>query len=153
MAGEDIFEKCDIFEDLDDTEKKLLSGMLDRVIYKTDDVLYNEGEAGGTLFYVVSGKVRICRQTKGGELLPYSTVNANETFGMMSFIDGMEHGAIAIADKDLEVVTLRKDRFESLINKDPVMAAKVYKRIGVHLCDIIRDMNKRYMDLTSYMFT
>ncbi|MBF0565920.1 MAG: cyclic nucleotide-binding domain-containing protein [Nitrospirae bacterium] len=153
MGFEDFFEKCDIFEGLDDTERSLLSELLDRRSYKTDDVLYNEGEAGGTLYYVVGGKVRICRRNNDGELLPYSTVSGGETFGIMSFVDGMEHGAIAIADKDVEVVMLRKERYESLIYKDPTMAAKVYKRIGIHLCDIIRDMNKRYMDLTSYMFT
>ncbi|MBF0537699.1 MAG: cyclic nucleotide-binding domain-containing protein [Nitrospirae bacterium] len=153
MDYKEVFEKFDIFDGLDDNERKMLGGFFVIGSYKAEDVIYDEAQKGGTLYLLIKGKVRVCRRTKDSDLLPYATVVAGETFGLMSFIDGSDHAAITIADKDVEVVTLRKDDFESLFVKDPVMAAKVYKRIGIHLCEIIRDMNRQYMDLSTYMFS
>ncbi|KJR40552.1 Cyclic nucleotide-binding domain protein [Candidatus Magnetoovum chiemensis] len=153
MEFKEIFEKFDIFEDLNDEEKAMLSSFLTKASYNEDDIIYNESAEGGTLYFLLKGKVRICRTSKDGDLLPYAAVNAGETFGLMSFIDGSNHSATTLADKDSEVIKIEKKDFETLLNKDPMMFAKVYKKIGIHLCEIIRDMNRQYMDLTTYMFT
>ncbi|KJU85977.1 Cyclic nucleotide-binding domain protein [Candidatus Magnetobacterium bavaricum] len=153
MDYSDVFERFDIFEGLDGDERRMLSAFFVRGSYKAGDVIYDEAQEGGTLYLLMKGKVRICRRTKESELLPYATVAEGETFGLMSFIDGTNHAAITMAEKDVEVVKIRKMDFESLSLNDPVMAAKVYKRIGTHLCDIIRDMNKQYMDLSTYLFS
>ncbi|MBF0343103.1 MAG: cyclic nucleotide-binding domain-containing protein [Nitrospirae bacterium] len=153
MLYREVFDKFDIFEGLDDNERRMLSEFFRRETYEVDDVIYDEDQKGGTLYLLMKGKVRICRRTKDSDLLPYATVSEGEMFGLMSFIDGANHAAITIADRDIEVISLQKKDFDGLMLKDPIMAAKVYKRIGEHLCEIIRDMNKQYMDLSTYMFS
>ncbi|KJU84886.1 Cyclic nucleotide-binding domain protein [Candidatus Magnetobacterium bavaricum] len=153
MDYEEVFDKFDIFDGLDDEERRIISGFFVKESYKANDIIYDEAQEGGALYLLMKGKVRVCRRTKDSELLPYATVAEGETFGLMSFIDGSRHAAITIADKDVEVIKIQRVDFESMSLNDPVMAAKVYKRIGVHLCDIIRDMNKQYMDLSTYLFS
>jgi CRP-like cAMP-binding protein len=148
-----VFEKFDIFNGLDETEKEMLSGFFLEKSFNTDDVIYNEGEDGGSLYFLLDGKVRVCRKNKDGAYLTYAVIKPGETFGLMSFVDGTRHNAATIADKDSKTVKLEKSDFESLFDKDPLIAAKVYKMIGIHLCEIIRDMNKQYMDITQYMYS
>ncbi len=150
---DEVFRRFDIFGDLEEAEREMLKDFFMKESYKEDDIIYNEGEKGGTLYFLLSGKVRICRTSQFGDLLPYAAVNDGETFGLMSFIDGSNHNATAISDKDCVVAEIKRESFETLLEKDPMMFAKVYKKIGIHLCDIIRTMNKQYMDLTTYMFT
>ncbi|MBF0464302.1 MAG: Crp/Fnr family transcriptional regulator [Nitrospirae bacterium] len=152
MEFKDIFEKFDIFNGLDETEKKLITGLFKRTSFKQDEEIYKEGEDGGTLYFLTNGKVRICKMSTEGDILPYAVVKAGETFGLMSFVDGSKHSAIALADKDCEVVKVDKRDVEELMEHDPKMAAKVYKVIAIHLSEIIRSMNNQYMDLTTYMF-
>jgi len=148
-----VFEKFDIFNGLDETEKEMVSGFFQEKSFKPDDIVYTEGEDGGSLYFLLDGKVRICRRNKDGADLTLAVVKPGETFGLMSFVDGTHHNATTIADKDCKTVKLEKSDFESLFDKDPLIAAKVYKMIGIHLCEIIRDMNKQYMDITQYMYS
>ncbi|MBF0518066.1 MAG: cyclic nucleotide-binding domain-containing protein, partial [Nitrospirae bacterium] len=152
MGFSELFETFGIFNGLDDAEKELISALMVKKTYEINDIVYNEGEAGGTLYLLVKGKVRICRLTQEGDVLPYATLKQGESFGLMSFIDGTDHTAMTIADKDIEVVKMEKADFDKLVVAYPALTAKMYRNIGIQLCDIIRDMNKQYMDLTSYMF-
>jgi CRP-like cAMP-binding protein len=152
MEFKDIFERFDIFRDLDESGKKLVDGLLQRRTFMHDQKIYDEGEEGGTLYFLTSGKVRICKMSTDGDILPYAVVKDGETFGLMSFVDGSKHSAIAYADKDCDVVKIERLDVESLMEKNPLIAAKVYKVIAMHLSEIIRDMNNQYMDLTTYMF-
>ncbi|QWR77617.1 Crp/Fnr family transcriptional regulator [Candidatus Magnetomonas plexicatena] len=152
MEFKDVFEKFDIFNGLDETEKKHIAGLLKRMSFKEDEEIYKEDEDGGTLYFLTNGKVRICKMSTEGDILPYALVKSGEMFGLMSFVDGSKHSAIALADKDCEAVKLERRDVEELMEQDPKMAAKVYKVIAIHLAEIIRSMNNQYMDLTSYMF-
>ncbi|MCG6551826.1 MAG: cyclic nucleotide-binding domain-containing protein [Candidatus Magnetominusculus sp. LBB02] len=147
-----MYERFGLFDGLDDADKGLLSSLFEKKSYGMNDVIYNEGEKGGTLYFLMKGKVRICRLTQDGDVLPYASVNEGESFGLMSFIDGTDHTAMTVADKDSEVFKIEKADFEKLFTANPALTAKLYRNIGVQLCEIIRDMNKQYMDLTSYMF-
>ncbi|MBF0553750.1 MAG: cyclic nucleotide-binding domain-containing protein [Nitrospirae bacterium] len=152
MGFNEVFGQFGIFDGLDDADKALLSSLFERKNYGINDVIYNEGEKGGTLYFLLKGKVRICRLTQDGDILPYASIKQGESFGLMSFIDGTDHTAMTIADKDIEVVKMEKSDFDKLITANPALTAKVYRNIGIQLCEIIRDMNKQYMDLSSYMF-
>ncbi|MBF0456376.1 MAG: cyclic nucleotide-binding domain-containing protein [Nitrospirae bacterium] len=152
MGFNEVFGQFGIFDGLDEADKELLSTLFERKNYGINDVIYNEGEKGGTLYFLLKGKVRICRINHEGDILPYASVKQGESFGLMSFIDGTDHTAMTVADKDIEVVKMEKSDFDKLFNANPALTAKVYRNIGVQLCEIIRDMNKQYMDLTSYMF-
>ncbi len=152
MEFREVFEKFDIFEDLTDVEKKMLAGFFEKKAFKPEQAIFHEGEEGGSLYLLLTGKVRICKETKDGDFLCYATVVPGEMFGLMSFLDGEAHNATTIVDKDLEVVRIDKSDFDTLYEKDPPMVAKILKKIGIHLCEIIRTMNTQYMDLTTYMF-
>ncbi|MBF0320887.1 MAG: cyclic nucleotide-binding domain-containing protein, partial [Nitrospirae bacterium] len=113
-----------MFEGLDDSDRALLAGLFTRKNYDINEVIYNEGEKGGTLYFLLKGKVKICRLTQDGDILPYASVSQGESFGLMSFIDGSDHTAMAVADKDIEVVKMEKGEFDKLFTANPALTAR-----------------------------
>jgi CRP-like cAMP-binding protein len=152
MEYKEVFEKFDIFEGLNDEEEKTLASYFKKSTFEAEDVIYSEGEEGGTLNLLIKGRVRVSKMIRDSDFLTYATLDQGELFGLKSFIDGSNHSATIIADKDTEVVMLEKSDFDSQYDQDPLMVAKILRRIGIHLCEIIKSMNTQYMDLTTYMF-
>jgi CRP-like cAMP-binding protein len=152
MEYKEVFEKFDIFEGLNDEERKTLASYFKIKTFEAEDVIYTEGEKGGTLNLLTKGRVRVSKMIKDKESLTYATVGQGELFGLMSFMDGSHHSASIIADKDTEVVMLEKSDFDSQYDRDPLMVAKMLRHIGIHLCEIVKSMNTQYKDLTAYMY-
>ena len=152
MEYKEVFEKFDIFEGLNDEEEKTLASYFKKRTFEAEDVIYTEGEKGGTLNLLIKGRVRVSKMITDRDSLTYATLGQGELFGLMSFIDGSNHSATIIADKDTELVMLEKSDFDSQYDQDPLMVAKMFRRIGIHLCEIVKSMNTQYKDLTTYMF-
>ena len=152
MEYKEVFEKFDIFEGLNDEEKKTLATYFKKRTFKADNVIYTEGETGGTLNLLIEGRVRVSKMIKWRDPMTYATVGQGKLFGLMSFMDGSNHSATITAEKDTEVVILEKSDFDSQYDQNPLMVAKMLRRIGIHLCEIVKSMNTQYKDLTTYMF-
>ncbi|KJU85979.1 Cyclic nucleotide-binding domain protein [Candidatus Magnetobacterium bavaricum] len=148
MKYREVFETFDIFNGLNDDERKMVDGFFVKKSYKPKDVIYDETQKGEALYLLIKGKVNICRPTKDSTLLPYATIAVGEVFGLVSFLDGANHAVTAIADEDVDVLIIQRDDFEWLFLEAPAMAAKVYKRLGMHMCRIIRHISSQYMDLS-----
>ncbi|KJU85978.1 Cyclic nucleotide-binding domain protein [Candidatus Magnetobacterium bavaricum] len=149
MDYAEVFERFDIFEVLNDDERDMINGVFVKRLYKARDVIYDETEKGEALYLLIKGRVNICRRTNNSVLVPYVTIGEGEIFGLVSFLDGANHSVTAIADDALvDVLIIQRDDFEWLLLEAPVLAAKVYKRIGLHLCRVIRYISSQYMDLS-----
>ncbi|KJU84885.1 Cyclic nucleotide-binding domain protein [Candidatus Magnetobacterium bavaricum] len=149
MKYREVFERFDIFDVLNDEERKMIGGVFVKRLYKAKDVIYDETDNGGALYLLIKGRVNICRRTKDSTMLPYATIGEGEIFGLVSFIDGAKHSATAIADDALvDVLIIQREDFEWLLLETPVLTAKVYKQLGMHLCRIARYLSSQYMDLS-----
>ncbi|KJU84884.1 Cyclic nucleotide-binding domain protein [Candidatus Magnetobacterium bavaricum] len=126
----------------------MIDGFFVKKSYKAKDAIYDETQNGEALYLLIKGKVDICRPTKDSALLSYATIAEGEIFGLVSFMDGAKHAVTAIAYEDVDVLTIQREDFEWLFLENPVMAAKLYKRIGMHMCRIIRYLSSQYMDLS-----
>ncbi len=149
--GIDI-EKIAIFSDLDSQELSILKGLLDLKEFSPNEVVYTEGEKGDSLNIIIEGKVRINKRMVEGDQFCISTLKEGDVFGIMSFLDGSKHDATIIADQKTALMVLRQSDFNNLYSTNPLIAAKVLKRLAIHLTSIVRNMNTQYMDLMHLMF-
>ncbi len=152
METKKLIEEIKVFEELDDLEKVVISGLLKVKEYKHEDVIYKEGEPGDILNIVVKGKVRIYKMTVEGDQLCLATLKQGEMFGIMSFLDGSKHDATIVADDETHLIILKKSDFDKLLWSQPIIVGKVLRSLAIHLASIVRNMNSQYMDLMHYMF-
>lgn len=105
-----------------------------------DEVLMRKGEQGDSLFMIHNGWVKIVTEdSKGGELI-LNKCGPGETIGEMALLDGSPRSATVIAMSDAEVLELKKDVFDEILEQ----------RSDVSLA-IIRSYSERLRFATTYI--
>lgn len=147
-----LIEDIHLFKELEASDFEVIRGILQANEYGPEEVIFKEGEAGGSLAFIVKGRIRINKLTVEGDQICISTRNEGDMFGIMSFLDGSNHDATIVSDKQALIVTLKKADFDSLSQSHPYIANKILRRLATHMAAILRDMNHQYMDLMHVMF-
>lgn len=147
-----LIQELHIFNELEPSERDIIKGLLQTYEYGPGDVVFKEGEIGGSLNVIVKGKVRINKMTVEGDQFCISTLKEGDIFGIMSFLDGSKHDATVVSEHQTVIAMLKKSDFDSLMLSKPLIAGRVLRRLSLHLATIVRNMNSQYMDLMHLMF-
>lgn len=109
--------------------------------YAKGDHVVHEDEEGGSLFVILSGRLRVEKGIDSDRRKCLKELGADEFFGEMSFFDSAPRSAAVVADEDCELMELPRDSFESLVTSNPVIGAKIYRNMARTLTDRLRDNN------------
>ncbi|TAN43746.1 MAG: cyclic nucleotide-binding domain-containing protein [Nitrospirae bacterium] len=141
-----------IFEDLDAEEKKTVEGLLKSRECTAGEEVYREGEPGGTLNIVESGRVSINKTMVEGDQYCMASLRQGEVFGVLSFLDRSRHDATISAEENTKILVFEREAFDRLMCEQPMIAAKMLRRIALHLSSIVKSMNSQQRDLMHMMF-
>ncbi len=136
----DLLKKTSLFSGLSDDALSALAQKASTRRLAKDDVLMRKGEAGDSLFLIHEGWVKIVTEdAKGGELI-INRCGPGETIGEMALLDRAPRSATVIALEDAEVLELKQDVFEEILDQ----------RSDVSL-EIIRSYSNRLRFSTTYI--
>lgn len=90
--------------------------------------LFNEGDAGAEMFYVLDGEVEL---KKGG--LVVKTAKAGDYFGEMSLLLSAPRTASAAARGEARVVVISRDNFETILRESPSIVMSLLREMGQRL--------------------
>jgi CRP-like cAMP-binding protein len=113
-------------------------------------VLFREGDAGGEMYVLQSGKVRLTRSIRGTEKL-LAELGAGEFFGEMSIINDRPRTATALVLEDAQLLVLDPRTFEAMIKANTEIAVRMIKKFAKRLDDanvqietlLLHDANSR----------
>lgn len=106
--------------------------------------LFHEGEAGDAFFVLLSGEVRIEKQTQG-RVVELTRLGPGHCFGEMALVGKKERSATVRALKDCNVM-----RFErAQIDANPAIAHIVYRNVAAILASRLKSSSDRLVDLSS----
>lgn len=102
-------------------------------LHPKGEVVFREGELGGHMYVISSGRVEIKKQIDG-ELRTVSTLGKGEIFGEMALIDNLPRSATAVSASD-ETCLLEVDHslFVYLVGQQPVFALIILKALSMRL--------------------
>ena len=140
------------FNDLNDFEIEALRGSIQIKEYEAGDIIFKEGSRGSELYIVVSGKAGVNKMTAEGDQYKIITLEKGNVFGIMSFLDEINHDATIIAEQKSRVIKIEKAAFDNIANSNLSIAFKILRRLAMHLTGIVRKTNREYMDLMHMMF-
>jgi YihY family inner membrane protein len=103
--------------------------------YGPGDMIFTEGDAGDHMFSVLKGTVTI---GKGGRVI--ATVNAGQYFGVVSFLLATPRIADAVAQDEVELVTISRQNISHLMNESPDFILAILKETAMRL----RETNKLF---------
>lgn len=114
-------------KDVQKSPKTLMKKFIRR--YNNGDVIFQEGEQGGSMFYIIAGSVNICKKDQ-----VIRAMKKDEYFGEMSMLVDTPRTATAIAaEPDTQLVTISHDNFDAILKENPKIVLSILKEMTMRL--------------------
>lgn len=112
--------------------------------YPKGSAIFRQGDDGQEMYFVHSGRVKICLQTPTSEQI-LATLNAGDFFGEMALFTSNKRSATAIALQDSVIIRVEKASIENMLqNQEFAM------RIVRKLAESLYDTNKQISELVAF---
>jgi len=139
-----FLKEVPFFQEMTVEQLRVLAGACDEEFFSAESRLYNEGDAGGVLYIVVSGRVGIEQEKRKGSFARLATVEAGSYLGEADFFGDNARTNSAIAIQDTLVLRLRREPLIALARQDPDLSLALINVLSARL----RDANDRIAELT-----
>lgn len=110
--------------------------------YRARQVLFREGEAGGSVLALESGRVKVTVATPLGRELLLALKEPGELLGELSALDGRPRSATATALEPVQAVAVTAAEFSDFLDDHPRVALRLLRS----LAGLIRDGDARVAD-------
>ncbi len=138
-----FFKEGQLFSNLSDAELLQLAQIARERKFDRNQVIFYEGDLGGSLYIIASGTVKIVVMADDGREHILGLLHSGDFFGEISLIDGEPRSATAIAQEKVNIVMISRDDFVRLLRENPEMSLKIM----VTLCDRLRKTDKHVESL------
>lgn len=113
--------------DLPDTPLSSFKDSFERLVLRTGEVVFNEGDVGAHAYVVETGEIRISRRRDGDQELTLAHLGRGDLFGELALLDDQPRAASATALVDCELMTLDRPSFEHQLHEHPERARRLFK--------------------------
>lgn len=122
-----------LFRDLGADALNQLCRYAKKRTFKRGSTIFAKGDSGQSLFFIISGTVKIGVSSADGRGAIFNMVDAGEMFGEIAVLDGLARTADAIANSDSDLFVIDRKDFLSLLANQPVLATKLIELLCVRL--------------------
>jgi CRP-like cAMP-binding protein len=135
----DHLRTLSLFADLTPPELAIIDALLHRRDYLKGEVVFDEGEVGQTIYFLLHGEVTICRQgdPDDGRL---TRLGPGEFFGELGLLDNSVRTAQALAATDCRLLVLFRDDFSGLMDSHLRVAHKIGRQLLRHMGQRLREL-------------
>ncbi len=142
-----LISQIPVFQGFDAEDTEILSQYLFPKELPMDGIVCKEGQHGSFLSFVVSGKLDIIKTVDNKEVV-ISTISRGDSLGEMALIDGLTRSATVRACNNSTILILRRDSFNTLLEKHPQVGIKILKGVARLLS---LNLRKASAQITTYM--
>jgi CRP/FNR family cyclic AMP-dependent transcriptional regulator len=139
----DTLANVPLFAGLDRTELAPLALVTVARSYPGNAIVVNEGDRADTLYFVLSGRIKVFFVGKDGREIVLHTQGAGTYFGDMMLDEGVRSASVMTLEP-CRLAALSRDVFRDFLANHPDTALALIKS----LIDRTRKMNERLRDLT-----
>jgi CRP-like cAMP-binding protein len=100
--------------------------------FPAGSVLFREGDPGGEMFVIQSGKVQLTKHVGGGER-PLATLGRGEFLGEMAILNAKPRTATATTVEESRCLVIDAMMLESMIARNPEIAMRLIKKLAARL--------------------
>jgi CRP-like cAMP-binding protein len=142
-------KKINWFDELPEDMLAALAQKVNRRTLGRNEVLFNKGDIGDSLFVILSGGVKVVTQDEGGNEIALNKVGAGEIVGEMSLLDHEPRSAGIIALEKTITLELKREDFMEIMKSQPDLALSVIRNLSSRLrhntsyIEQITDMSRR----------
>ena len=139
----ELLKKIKLFEGLTDDELRQVRRICQEETAPTGTVLFQEGTFGDKCYIVLNGEVRISKFIPGIGEEALAVLKPGDYFGEMALIDDFPRSAHAIANTDVELLTISKSEMDELLFSNKEIAYKMLWTFCRTLSARLRETNEK----------
>lgn len=128
--------KIPIFENLSCEQLEEIVKEINHKVYKKRDVIFSEGNAADSLYFVNEGKIKLYKYNKEGKEQILHILSDGDFFGELDLFTNAEYKFNAEAIENTKVCALTKEKFKIIVTQNPEIAIKMLQNIGERLAVI-----------------
>lgn len=125
--------KVSIFSTLEKDELRELAAVARRRAFEPHEVIFHRDDPGATLYVIRTGRVRIFLTSSEGQEVALALFRAGDAFGELAIFDNQPRSASAMAIEPVEVYTIQRADFMSIVMRRPRMALQLLATLSQRL--------------------
>jgi CRP-like cAMP-binding protein len=129
----DVLARSGIFQGVDPEAADALTNEMDVIELRRGAVLFSEGEAGDSLYIMLSGKLKLGRRAADGRQNLLAVMGPSDILGELSLFDPGPRTATATALTDARLARLKKTSLRPWLNNRPEIAEQLLRVLARRL--------------------
>ena len=134
IAG--VFSYVPLLAHLNERQRRRLADLATTRAYEAGSTIVRQGDTSMALYVLVSGHVRIERESEAGKSVQVEALGHGGFFGEMGLIEDRPRAATVIADEETECALLAKWDFQNELRTDPDIALALLPVLGARIRDL-----------------
>ncbi len=119
----------EIFEGLSVGELAAIASVTEEKITPAGEDVICEGEAGETMYMIISGRVSVIKKKAEGGEIELDKINPGDYFGEMALFEDEVRSATIRTEEESRFLVLHKREFEEIVRE--------YPQIALHICRVL----------------
>ena len=144
MDKEELLKKVGLFSGLKKRGLKSLAEFCVERHFREGETLVKQGDSGIGLYIIVSGKVKVVKETADGDEMEVAVHGPGDFFGEMTVLDNAPRSASVVAVEDTECLLLTAWVFKARMKVWPEIALKVLPVVVKRF----REINEKFFALS-----
>ncbi len=140
MNKVDLLSRVAVFSQMKREDLQRIADLAQFRVFHKGDVIIREGDPGGQLFIIVSGKVEIIKGLGENNERGVRIFGPHSYFGEMALIDGLVRSASVVAKKETQILCLDQLDLRQEIEKYPALAIELLQMLSRRVRAIEKSM-------------
>jgi CRP-like cAMP-binding protein len=111
------------------------------VQFAPGEVVFAEGDAGGEMFIIQSGRVEILKVI-GGEDRRLAILEKGDFFGEMAMLEELPRNATARAIDQVSALTVSPITFDQMLRENPEIVVRMMRKLSARLRQVENDLDR-----------
>jgi CRP/FNR family transcriptional regulator, cyclic AMP receptor protein len=141
-----LIPRSALLEHFTAAEVRLLAHFMDVHRAAAGSEILREGDGGDFMLMLIEGRVEVAKRDRAGRPRAIAVVEAGETLGEMSMIDGEPRFASCVALEPALVAALDRDSLARIVVEQPMLGAKILMELVLMLSHRLRVTSQRLLE-------
>jgi len=148
----DALRATKLAAELNEEQCRVLANLVTLRNLKQGEVLAREGTMDNHLYVILHGNLGVIKHAGTPEALTINTLSAGDFVSEMGFMDGTELYASKVALGDCRVLSLEREKLESVLHSHPEIVYRVMRAIIRVVHQITRRLSMQQAELSNYIY-
>ena len=152
MIKVELAKEFPLFSNFTQVELEEISRYMDYKVYPKGEILFEEGDPGDKIFFLVKGRVGLYRPDPFGNEVKVAVSEEGTPLGELSFFSSKFHSSKGVALKETHALVLSRDDYEKLKQEDPQLAIKLLEALARVIAERLKEMNRKFVDTACFIW-